>query len=129
MHDLVQRLSLDLQLPDLMLPASGVRAFTLDSVTVTINLHRSSDAFTVRSLVAQLTDSDLVVKAQRLLAANLVTGPCYFSVDSNGAVYATQYFRLATLSYGRFIQSLERFIDVVERWQRLLAPAEQESAA
>lgn len=123
MHDLVQRLGLELKIPDLVLPETGVCAFRLDDVTVTLNLHRHREAFTLRSVVTQLNDWNFVESAMRLLAANLVTSPCYFSVDANGAVYATQFFRLHTLSFARFMQALERFIDVVQRWGRMVAPA------
>jgi hypothetical protein len=128
LHDLIQRLGLELRQPDLALPPTGVCAFRLDAVTVTVNHQRAQGAFTLRSLVAQLTDTDFTERAQGLLAANLVTGPTYFSVDANGAVYATQYFRLATLSFDRFMQRMGRFVDVVERWQAMLASTTQHQA-
>ncbi len=123
LHDLIRHLGAELGLPELALSPDARCAFSLGPVTLHLTGHSAAPTFTLRSVVGQLSDTDFIARGQDLLAANLATGPRFFAVDANGAVYLTEFFQLPALRLERFFSAIARFTDLAQHWQqRLSAP-------
>lgn len=121
LQDLIQCLGVELGLPELALSPDARCAFSLGPITLHLTGHRAAPTFTLRSVVGQLSDANFIEHGQHLLAANLATGPRFFSVDANGAVYLTEFFQLPTLRLDRFFNAVARFTDLAQHWQQRLS--------
>lgn len=127
--DLVNQLAADLRLAPFPRGADGSCAMRLDALMYSFHLEREG-CFLVRSRLGRIACHDGTWLA-RLLEGNLfddgVGGPA-LGVDVRGEVFLTQQFDLATLTFARFMDRLQRFVDTGEHWAAQLPRPQQAEA-
>lgn len=116
--ELIERVGIQLHLPDLIPNPNGVCAIRVDGMVITFRHEPAMCAFTLSTRVGRVDLGDASTLAS--LAAADLGGPT-LEWNLAGEVTLRQRFFLPALEFRLFFRALQRFVDQAEAWGRRLS--------
>ena len=120
--EVIEYLSAQLQLPQLVPSPNGTCAVRLDNVIVHLSHDPLARCFDIRTDIGHADTGDATLMKE-LLAANRFgdgSGASVLSCDAMGHAVLRQRVSLQDLSLHRFYTALARFVSYAEHWQARL---------
>ena len=113
--EVVERLSVRLNVPELVPGPCGICAVRLDDLVVTFRHDPAARAFSVSSPLGVVNAWE--EEPMRALLAERGHAPMRISCGADGRVEASQRFSLPELSFDAFYRALERFVNEADHWR------------
>ncbi|MEJ7932072.1 type III secretion system chaperone [Ramlibacter sp. AN1015] len=121
-HQLMQRLGVELRVPELAPNEQGACAIRLEGMT--LSFYEDPDqAFSVLCPLGAVA-ADHREMHEALLAGNLFAdgiGGSALALDGEGNAWLSQRFHPADLSFPRFLAALDRFANLADYWKERVA--------